>query len=93
MCRSGCRRRYSKLSVESNAVWLLLIMGSVEILFEWRGRHHSHLLPLDRYGQVVSFLWYVGSFSLVGVILVFRFYRRPATKPTVTDLWYLMLLR
>ena len=50
----------------------LLIMGSVEILFEWRGRHHSHLLPLDRYGQVVSFLWYVGLVSsLIGVIWYF----------------------
>ncbi|OEF93381.1 site-2 protease family protein [Vibrio splendidus] len=50
----------------------LLIMGSVEILFEWKGRHHSHLLPLDKYGQVVSFVWYVGLVSsLIGVIWYF----------------------
>ncbi len=50
----------------------LLIMGSVEILFEWKGRHHSHLLPLDRYGQIVSFAWYVGLVSgLIGIIWYF----------------------
>lgn len=47
----------------------LLIMGSIEILLEWKYRHHSHLLPLDRYGQIVSFIWYVGLVgSLVGII-------------------------
>lgn len=50
----------------------LLIMGSVEILFEWKGRHHSHLLPLDRYGQIVSFAWYVGLVSgLISIIWYF----------------------
>ena len=50
----------------------LLIMGSVEILIEWRGRHHSHLLPLDRYGQIISAVWYVGLVSgLIGVIWYF----------------------
>ncbi len=49
-------------------------MGSVEILFEWKATTilHSHLLPLDKYGQVVSFLWYVGLVSsLIGVIWYF----------------------
>ena len=36
----------------------LLVVGSIEILFEWKRRHYSDLLPLDRYGQVVSGLWY-----------------------------------
>lgn len=50
----------------------LLIMGSIEILIEWRGRHHSHLLPLDRYGQIISTLWYVGLVSgLIGIIWYF----------------------
>lgn len=50
----------------------LLIMGSVEILFEWKQRHHSHLLPLDRYGQIVSFVWYTGLVSgLMGIIWYF----------------------
>lgn len=41
----------------------LLAVGSIEILFEWKRRHFSDLLPLDRYGQCVSALWY---FSTVG---------------------------
>lgn len=36
-----------------------IAIGSLEIIFEWRGRHYSHLLPLDRYGQVISALMYV----------------------------------
>jgi Zn-dependent protease len=36
----------------------LLAIGSIEILFEWKTRHQSQLLPLDRYGQVVATLWY-----------------------------------
>jgi len=50
----------------------LLIIGSIEIFFEWRGRHQSALLPLDRYGQIFSAAWYllvVG--MLVGIIWYF----------------------
>lgn len=36
-----------------------LAIGSIEIVFEYKQRHHSNLLPLDRYGQIVSALWYV----------------------------------
>lgn len=36
----------------------LLAVGSIEIVLEWRMRHHSQLLPLDRYGQIFSALWY-----------------------------------
>lgn len=50
----------------------LLIMGSLEIVFEWRARHHSHLLPLDKYGQIVSTVWYVGLVSsLIAIIWYF----------------------
>ena len=50
----------------------LLIMGSLEIVFEWRSRHHSSLLPLDKYGQIVSTTWYVGLVSsLIGIIWYF----------------------
>ncbi len=50
----------------------LLIMGTLEIVLEWRGRHHSHLLPLDRYGQIVSAIWYVSLVSgLIGIIWYF----------------------
>ncbi len=37
----------------------LLLIGSVEIVFEWKLRHQSHLLPLDRYGQLFSAVWYL----------------------------------
>ena len=36
-----------------------IFIGSLEIIFEWKERHHSHLIPLDRYGQIVSVLMYV----------------------------------
>lgn len=37
----------------------LLAIGSIEILFEYKRRHLSELLPLNRYAQIVSALWYV----------------------------------
>ncbi|KZN68377.1 site-2 protease family protein [Pseudoalteromonas luteoviolacea] len=36
-----------------------IFIGSIEILLEWRSRHQTHLIPLDRYGQVVSAALYV----------------------------------
>ena len=36
----------------------MLLIGSIEIIFEWKARHQSHLLPLDRYGQIFSAVWY-----------------------------------
>ncbi|MGO2128885.1 MAG: metalloprotease [Pseudoalteromonas prydzensis] len=35
-----------------------LFIGALEIGFEWRGRHYSHLLPLDKYGQGFSAVMY-----------------------------------
>ncbi|WP_405602844.1 MULTISPECIES: metalloprotease [unclassified Pseudoalteromonas] len=35
-----------------------LFVGALEIIFEWRGRHYSHLMPLDKYGQVFSAAMY-----------------------------------
>ncbi|WP_306521821.1 site-2 protease family protein [Rheinheimera sp.] len=50
----------------------LLLVGSLEIVFEWRGRHQSHLLPLDRYGQWFSALWYLLTVGcLIGIIWYF----------------------
>ncbi len=50
----------------------LLIMGSLDLVFEWKHRHQSHLLPLDRYGQIVSSVWYVGLLAgLIGIIAGF----------------------
>ena len=37
----------------------LLAIGSIEILFEYKRRHLSELLPLNRYAQIVSSVWYV----------------------------------
>lgn len=49
---------------------LLLLIGTVEIFMEWKLRHQSHLLPLDRYGQIFSAVWYVGTVgSLVAIIM------------------------
>lgn len=50
----------------------LLLIGSAEIIFEWKYRHYSHLLPLSRYGQVFSTVWYFATVaSLVGIIIYF----------------------
>ncbi len=50
----------------------LLLIGSVEIFFEWKGRHQSHLLPLDRYGQVFTTVWYLLTVaSFVAIIWYF----------------------
>ncbi|EEY99231.1 Zn-dependent protease [Vibrio sp. RC586] len=50
----------------------LLLMGTLDIIFEWRQRHHSHLLPLNRYAQIVSTVWYLALVSgLIGIIIGF----------------------
>ena len=50
----------------------LLLIGSLEIVFEWRTRFQSHLLPLDKYGQIFSIVWYLLTVSgLLGVIFYF----------------------
>jgi Zn-dependent protease len=50
----------------------LLLIGSLEIVFEWKGRHQSHLLPLDRYGQLFSTAWYLLTVGcLVAIIWYF----------------------
>jgi len=50
----------------------LLLIGSIEIFIEWKARHQSHLLPLDRYGQIFSAVWYfVTVASFVAIIWYF----------------------
>jgi len=49
----------------------MLLIGSLEIIFEWKTRHQSHLLPLDRYGQIFSTLWY---FLTVGALIAIIWY-------------------
>tara|TARA_R110001583_G_scaffold16561_21_gene67989 strand:+ start:19766 stop:20869 length:1104 start_codon:yes stop_codon:yes gene_type:complete len=49
----------------------MLLIGSVEIVFEWKARHQSHLLPLDRYGQIFSAAWYfLTAGALIAIIWV-----------------------
>ncbi len=49
-----------------------LIIGMIEIGTQWQQRHLSHLIPLDRYGQVFSSVWYVLVLAgHIGVIYAF----------------------
>lgn len=47
----------------------LLAIGSVEIFFEYKRRHLSHLLPLNRYAQIVSIVWYVSTIGGLSAII------------------------
>lgn len=49
----------------------MLLIGSLEIIFEWKTRHQSHLLPLDRYGQLFSSAWYL---LTVGALIAIIWY-------------------
>lgn len=49
----------------------LLAIGSIEIFFEYKRRHLSELLPLNRYAQIVSALWYI--LTLAGLSAVIWF--------------------
>lgn len=49
-----------------------IFIGSLEVVFEWKERHNSHLIPLDRYGQVFSAVMYVVVVvGHVGVMMLF----------------------
>ena len=43
----------------------ILFIGTLDIVVEWRHRHHSLLLPLNRYGQIVSAIWYLATFAVL----------------------------
>jgi Zn-dependent protease len=47
----------------------LLAIGSIEIIFEYKRRHLSHLLPLNRYAQIVSALWYIVTIAGLSTII------------------------
>jgi Zn-dependent protease len=49
----------------------LLAIGSIEIFFEYKRRHLSELLPLNRYAQIVSALWYVLTVAGLSAIIWF----------------------
>jgi Zn-dependent protease len=48
-----------------------MLIGTVEIAMEWKLRHQSHLLPLDRYGQIFSSIWY---FVTVAALVAIMWY-------------------
>ncbi|WP_193755553.1 site-2 protease family protein [Psychromonas sp. psych-6C06] len=62
---------YLSYSLGLALLGFLLLIGSLEIVFEWKTRHQSHLLPLDRYGQIFSALWY---FLTVGALIAIIWY-------------------
>ncbi|NMH65837.1 site-2 protease family protein [Shewanella salipaludis] len=63
---------YLSYSLGLALLGFLLLIGSLEIVFEWRHRHQSHLLPLDRYGQLFSGAWYLLTVAaLIGIIWYF----------------------
>jgi len=47
----------------------LLAIGSIEIFFEYKRRHLSELLPLNRYAQIVSVLWYTTTLGGLSAII------------------------
>ncbi len=49
----------------------LLAIGSVEIFFEYKRRHLSELLPLNRYAQIVSAVWYVITLGGLSAVIWF----------------------
>lgn len=49
----------------------LLAIGSIEIFFEYKQRHQSELLPLNRYAQIVSTIWYVLTVGGLSAIIWF----------------------
>ncbi len=49
----------------------LLAIGSIEIFFEYKQRHQSELLPLNRYAQIVSAIWYVLTVGGLSAIIWF----------------------
>lgn len=50
----------------------LLLIGSVEIIFEWRSRFQTHLLPLDQYGQIFATLWYIA--TVAGLLFILFYF-------------------
>jgi Zn-dependent protease len=50
----------------------LLLIGTLEIVLEWRTRHQSHLLPLDKYGQLFSTVWYL--LTVAGLIAIIFYF-------------------
>jgi Zn-dependent protease len=63
---------YISYALSLSLLGFLLIIGTIEILSEWKNRYHTHLIPLDQYGQVFSALWYFATIAgLIAIILYF----------------------
>jgi len=60
---------YLSFTFHLSLLAIMLLIGSAEILFEWRARHFTHLLPLDRYGQIFSTLWYLATVGLLLAVI------------------------
>ncbi len=58
-----------------------MFIGSFEIGMEWKTRHQSHLLPLDRYGQIFSTVWYV---LIVGALVGIMWYFSHSGDPVLS---------
>jgi len=56
----------------------LLLIGTLEIVLEWRTRQQSHLLPLDRYGQLFSTVWYL--LTVAGLITIIFYFADSADQ-------------
>ncbi|WP_395006089.1 site-2 protease family protein [Undibacterium sp.] len=48
-----------------------MLIGTIEIAMEWKMRHQSHLLPLDRYGQIFSAIWYFVTVAALVAIMAY----------------------
>jgi len=49
----------------------LLAIGNIEMFFEYKRRHLSDLLSLNRYAQIVSALWYVITLGGLSAVIWF----------------------
>ena len=54
-----CLGIYTCFSLHLNFLAFVMFIGGLEIAFEWRHRKLSQLLPLNRYGQIFSTVWYL----------------------------------
>lgn len=78
---------YASFTFHLNLLAIMLIIGSIEIVSQWRHRHHTHLLPLDRYGQVFSIVWY---FLTVAVLLAIIFIVAKSDDPIMRIPLYIL---
>ncbi|MBC3872556.1 site-2 protease family protein [Undibacterium flavidum] len=58
-----------------------MLIGSIEIVMEWKMRHQSALLPLDRYGQIFSTIWYL---LTVGALVAIMWYFSHSGDPALS---------